>query len=197
MRFILASNNRKKLDELREILSGFGAEVVSQREAGLDIEAEETGTTFEENALIKAHAACNALKEPSIADDSGLVVEALDGAPGVYSARYGGCNSDPERMALLLKNMDGKENRKAKFVSCVACVFPNGDVLTARGECEGEIALEPRGNGGFGYDPVFLLPSGKTMAELDPAEKNAVSHRGSALKKFELELRKYYDDADE
>jgi len=194
MRFILASNNRKKLDELREILSGFGAEVVSQCEAGLELEAEETGTTFEENALIKARAACDALKEPSIADDSGLVVEALDGAPGVYSARYGGCNTDPERISLLLKNMDRKENRKAKFVSCIACVFPNGDVLTARGECEGEIALEPTGNGGFGYDPVFLLPSGKTMAELDPAEKNAVSHRGNALKKFELELRKYYAD---
>lgn len=194
MRFILASNNRKKLDELREILSGLGAEVVSQREAGLDLEAEETGTTFEENALIKARAACVALNEPSIADDSGLVVEALDGAPGVYSARYGGCKTDPERIALLLKNMEGKENRKAKFVSCIACVFPSGDVLTARGECEGEIALKPTGNGGFGYDPIFLLPDRRTMAELSREEKNALSHRGRALRKFEAELREYYAD---
>ena len=197
MRFVIASNNKKKLTELKTILSGFGAQVVSQSEAGLDFEAEETGTTFEENALIKARAACAALGEPSIADDSGLVVDALGGQPGVYSARYGGedCQSDEDRVNLLLKNMQEKTDRRARFVSCIACVYPNGDVITARGECEGMITLAPRGEGGFGYDPVFGLPGkGMTMAELSAEEKNAVSHRGAALRNFEEKLRKYYAD---
>ncbi|NLH00800.1 MAG: non-canonical purine NTP pyrophosphatase, partial [Clostridiales bacterium] len=142
MRYILASNNKGKLKEMKAILEGFGAEVISQGEAGLSLKAEETGTTFEENALIKAKAACKALNEPAIADDSGLSVEALDGAPGVYSARYGGeaCRNDADRIRLLLKNLEGKENRNAKFISCIACVFPNGDEITARGECDGTIA---------------------------------------------------------
>lgn len=197
MKFVIASNNKKKLKELKTILSGFGAQVVSQSEAGLNFEAEETGTTFEENALIKARAACEALGEPSIADDSGLVVDALGGQPGVYSARYGGedCQSDEDRVNLLLKNMQGKTNRVARFVSCIACVFPNGDLITARGECEGMITHTPRGEGGFGYDPVFELPGkGMTMAELSAEEKNAVSHRGAALRNFEEKLRKYYAD---
>ena len=192
MRYILASNNRGKLREMKAILAETGAEVVSQREAGADFEAEETGTTFEENALIKARAACAALGEPAIADDSGLCVDALGGAPGVYSARYGGCKTDPERLALLLKNLGDEKNREAKFVSCIACVFPNGDVLTARGECPGTITTVPRGDGGFGYDPVFELPgTGKTMSELTEEEKNAVSHRGRALKQFQEKLREY------
>ena len=192
MRYILASNNRGKLREMKAILAETGAEVVSQREAGADFEAEETGTTFEENALIKARAACAALGEPAIADDSGLCVDALGGAPGVYSARYGGCKTDPERLALLLKNLGDEKNREAKFVSCIACVFPNGDVLTARGECPGTITAAPRGENGFGYDPVFELPgTGKTMAQLTEEEKNAVSHRGRALKQFQEKLREY------
>ena len=192
MRYILASNNRGKLREMKAILAETGAEVVSQREAGADFEAEETGTTFEENALIKARAACAALGEPAIADDSGLCVDALGGAPGVYSARYGGCKTDPDRVALLLKNLGDEKNRSAKFVSCIACVFPNGDVLTARGECPGTITSVPRGDGGFGYDPVFELPgTGKTMAQLTEEEKNAVSHRGHALKQFQEKLREY------
>ena len=195
MRYILASNNKGKLREMKAILADLGSEVVSQSEAGLELEAEETGTTFEENALIKAKAACEALLEPAIADDSGLAVEALDGAPGVYSARYGGCTTDEERVSLLLKNLDGEKKRNAKFVSCIACVFPNGDVITARGECEGEITAQPRGVGGFGYDPVFEIPGmGKTRAELSPEEKNAVSHRGKALKIFEMKLREYNAD---
>ena len=192
MRYILASNNNGKLREMKVILAETGAEVVSQREAGADFEAEETGTTFEENALIKARAACQALGEPAIADDSGLCVDALGGAPGVYSARYGGCKTDPERLALLLKNLGDEKNREAKFVSCIACVFPNGDVLTARGECPGTITAAPRGENGFGYDPVFELPgTGKTMAQLTEEEKNAVSHRGRALKAFQEKLREY------
>ena len=192
MRYILASNNNGKLREMKVILAETGAEVVSQREAGADFEAEETGTTFEENALIKARAACQALGEPAIADDSGLCVDALGGAPGVYSARYGGCKTDPERVALLLKNLGDEKDREAKFVSCIACVFPNGDVLTARGECPGTITAAPRGENGFGYDPVFELPgTGKTMAQLTEEEKNAVSHRGRALKAFQEKLREY------
>jgi len=197
MRYILASNNKGKLKEMKAILVSVGAEVLSQSEAGLELEAEETGTTFEENSFIKAKAACLALGEPAIADDSGLAVEALNGAPGVYSARYGGnaCENDAERVALLLKNLEGEKNRKAKFISCIACVFPNGDVISARGECAGGITLVPRGTGGFGYDPVFeLTGTGQTMAELAPEEKNAVSHRASALKIFEKKLREYNAD---
>ena len=135
MRFILASNNKGKLSEMSAILSDFGIQVCSQSQAGLSLEAEETGTSFEENAIIKARAACNALGEPSVADDSGLVVEALGGEPGVYSARYGGesCNSDSQRMQLLLKNMQGQENRSACFVSCIACAFPNVVLMSAQG----------------------------------------------------------------
>ncbi|MBP8640648.1 MAG: XTP/dITP diphosphatase [Oscillospiraceae bacterium] len=195
MRYILASNNKGKLKEIKAILSDFGSEVISQSEAGLSLEAEETGVTFEENALIKARAACEALSQPAIADDSGLAVESLGGAPGVYSARYGGCTTDEERVSLLLRNLEGIENRRAKFVSCIACAFPNGDIITARGECEGRITDKPRGDGGFGYDPVFEIPTiGKTMAELSPEEKNAVSHRGKALRIFEMKLREYNAD---
>lgn len=194
MRYILASNNSGKLREIKQILADLDAEVVSQSEAGLIIDAEETGSTFEENAYIKARAACDALNEPSIADDSGLEVSALNGEPGVYSARYGGetCKNDGDRLDLLLKNLEREKNREAKFVSCIACVFPNGDTITARGECEGVITTEARGSGGFGYDPVFEIPAtGKTMAELNSGEKNAVSHRGKALKIFEMKLREY------
>lgn len=193
MRFILASNNEGKLRELREILSAHGAEVVSQREAGLCLEAEENGATFAENAVIKANAACIASGEPAIADDSGLCVDALGGAPGVRSARYGGPGlSDDDRTELLLKNLENVEQRGAKFVSSIACVFPNGDVLRAEGECRGEITRAPVGDGGFGYDPVFYIPEkGKTMAELLPEEKNSISHRGAALEKFEKKLDEY------
>lgn len=195
MRYILASNNKGKLKEMKAILADLSAEVVSQSEAGLSLEADETGTTFEENALIKARAACKALSEPAIADDSGLAVETLGGAPGVYSARYGGCATDEERVKLLLKNLSGERNRRAKFVSCIACCFTNGDVITARGECEGIITFAPRGEGGFGYDPIFELPeTGRTMAELSDEEKNTVSHRGKALKIFEMKLREYNAD---
>ncbi|MGE4353108.1 MAG: RdgB/HAM1 family non-canonical purine NTP pyrophosphatase [Oscillospiraceae bacterium] len=197
MKFILASNNKKKLHELREILADIGAEVLSQSEAGLNLEVEETGTTFEENAYLKAKGACDALNLPAIADDSGLCVDVLGGAPGVYSARYGGenCRSDDARYAYLLKNIGDAENRTARFVSCITCVFPNGDRITTRGECEGEILRAPRGEGGFGYDPVFLpLGSEKSMAELSAGEKNAISHRGRALQKFKVKLREYYAD---
>ena len=195
MRFILASNNKGKLRELKDILSelDIDAEVVSQREAGYDIEAEETGKTFYENAMIKAKAALEASGEPSIADDSGLCVDALGGAPGVYSARYGGeGSSDEDKILLLLKNMEGAEQRSARFVSSIVCVFPNGDTLESEGVCQGVILREPRGENGFGYDPVFYLPElGKSMAELSEEEKNRVSHRGKAVRAFGEKLREY------
>lgn len=191
MKFVLASNNRKKLIEMSDILSGLGIEVISLSEAGVTDSPEETGVTFAENALIKADAACKATGMPSIADDSGLVVDALGGAPGVYSARYGGPGlSDEQRYMLLLKNMEGKEQRDARFVSSIACRFPDGTLITAEGICPGTIMHAPAGTGGFGYDPVFCVAeTGKGMAELTAEEKNAISHRGRALRTFCGRLR--------
>jgi XTP/dITP diphosphohydrolase len=193
MKFILASNNKKKLKEMRDILHSLGLEVISQSEAGLDIEVEETGKTFAENAFLKASEACRLTGMPAIADDSGLVVSALGGEPGVYSARYGGEGlGDEERYLHLLKNMEDAEQRGAKFVSAIVCVFPRGDMLSASGECRGEILRSARGRGGFGYDPVFFVPElGKTFAELGPEDKNEISHRGRALREFSDVLRGY------
>lgn len=194
--FVLASKNRKKLEEMREILGALGIRVLSQAEAGVDLEPEETGETFEENALIKARAVMEASGLPAIADDSGLAVDALGGGPGVHSARYGGSHdrSDEERTRFLLQNMADKEQRGAKYVSVIAAAFPDGTALTARGECAGEIAREFRGTGGFGYDPVFRLPDGRHMAELTSEEKNRISHRGKALVEMKRILMEKYDD---
>lgn len=193
MTFVLASNNKDKLRELRAILSAYGLDVKSQGEAGIDLEVEETGETFYDNALLKAEAAARATGLPAIADDSGLMVDALGGAPGVYSKRYGGGDlNDAERNTLLLKNLKDTEHRGAKFVSSIVCVFPNGDIVAAEGACGGSILPEPRGTGGFGYDPVFLVTAmGKSMAELTPEEKNSVSHRGNALRLFAPKLKDY------
>ena len=195
MKFVLASNNSGKLREMRDILSELGIDIISQKDAGLDIDPEETGATFAENAMIKAKAACEASGLPAIADDSGLMTEALNGAPGVYSARYGGINGeklpDEERNALLIKNLSAYDNKNAKFVSSIACVFPDGRTVTAEGECHGVIIDAPRGENGFGYDPIFYIPGlHKTMAELTAAEKNGISHRGNALRKFADKLEK-------
>ena len=193
MRAVLASKNEKKLRELREILSGFGMEVILQSQAGVDVEVEETGETFEENAILKAEAVCRATGLPAISDDSGLMVDALGGAPGVYSARYGGEGlDDTGRWQRLLGNMEGEDNRACRFISVICCAFPNGDRILARGECPGRLAREASGQGGFGYDPVFYLPDlGKSMAELSPEEKNQISHRGNALRVFQQELERY------
>ena len=193
MKLVLASKNPKKLKEMNEILSTFGIEVCLQSDVGLDLDVEETGTTFEENSLLKAKAIMEASGLPAIADDSGLCVDALGGAPGVYSARYGGEGlDDVGRYRLLLENLKGLSPRTAKFVSVITCCFPNGDVLTARGECPGTIAFAPQGDNGFGYDPVFWLPQlKKTFAQLSAEEKNAISHRGNALKEFQTILDEY------
>ena len=193
MKLVLASKNKKKLVEMNDILSHLGIEVCSEAEAGVDVEVEETGTTFEENSLLKAKAVMEASGLPAIADDSGLCVDALGGAPGVYSARYGGPGlDDVGRYQLLLENMKGQMPRTARFVSVITCCFPNGDVLSARGECEGTIAFAPMGEGGFGYDPVFFVPElKKTFSQLTPDEKNAISHRGKALRAFQGKLEEY------
>lgn len=199
MKAVLASNNKKKMVEMRAILGELGVEVLSQAEVGVSIEPEENGTTFEENSRIKAVAIMEATGLPAIADDSGLVVEALDGAPGVYSARYGGEGlDDTGRWQLLLKNMEGKENRACKFVSVICCAFPDGTQLMARGEVHGVVAQGPSGEGGFGYDPIFWLPEqGKSMAELSAEEKNQISHRGNALRVFKKELEKKLNGTDQ
>jgi XTP/dITP diphosphohydrolase len=193
MTFVLASNNKGKLEEMRAILSGFGYRVISQAEAGVTTEAEESGETFYDNALKKAAAAAEATGLPAIADDSGLIVEYLGGAPGVYSKRYGGEGlSDGDRNSIILKNMENAERRGAKFVSSIVCVFPDGGVVSAEGVCHGSILRAPRGTGGFGYDPVFFVSSlGKSMAELTTDEKNSVSHRGNALRIFVRRLQEY------
>ena len=193
MKVILASKNQHKLTELSAILSQLGFEIALESEYGLDIDVEETGTTFEENSFLKADAVMKASGLPVLADDSGLMVDALDGAPGVYSARYGHKASDKERTAYLLENMkevpEGK--RGAKFVCVITCLFPDGRKIVARGECPGVIARAPHGENGFGYDPVFYLPElGMTYAELPSEQKNAISHRARALQDF---CRKYQE----
>ena len=194
MDFLIATHNMKKRDELQRILSPLGVHVLTADEAGVDLtDVEETGTTFEENALLKARSGCKEGKMPCIADDSGRCVDALDGAPGVYSARFAGehGNDDKnnEKLLSLLSDVP-PEKRTARFVSTVACVFPDGRELVVRGECEGKIGYEKRGENGFGYDPLFYVGE-RTFAEFTPEEKDAVSHRGNALRALTEALPAY------
>lgn len=193
MKMVLASKNPHKLTEMTAILSQLGVEVVLESDVGVNVDVEETGETFEENSLLKARAVMEATGLPAIADDSGLCVTALGGGPGVYSARYGGEGLDDKgRYELVLQGLSGQLDRSAKFVSVITACFPNGDVLTARGECPGLITYAPRGSGTFGYDPIFLVPEKKkTFAQMEGEEKNAISHRGRAMQKFKVELEKY------
>lgn len=190
-KFVLASHNPGKLAEMQAILSSLGVDVVSPEALGLSVAVEETGGTFAENAMLKARAYCQAAGLPAIADDSGLCVDALNGGPGVYSARYGGDGLDDRgRCMLLLSNMRGQTTRAAHFSCAIACAFPDGGTLTAEGRCDGAIAFAPLGDGGFGYDPLFLLTEkGKTFAQLSAEEKSAVSHRGKALAQFAEALK--------
>ena len=194
MDFLIATHNMKKRAELERILKPIGVRVLLAEEAGVELtDVEETGVTFEENAFLKADSGCKESGMPCIADDSGLAVDALDGAPGVYSARYGHKASDKERTAYLLENMKDvpEERRGAKFVCVITCLFPDGRKIVARGECPGVIARAPHGENGFGYDPVFYLPElGMTYAELPSEQKNAISHRARALQDF---CRKYQE----
>ena len=193
MKYVLATHNPGKLKEMGAILARFGVEVVSPKDLGLTVEVEETGATFAENAMLKAKAICAAAQLPAIADDSGLCVDALNGGPGVYSARYGGEGLDDKgRYMLLLNSMRGQTTRAAHFACAIACAFPNGDTLTAEGRCDGTIAFAPMGEGGFGYDPVFFVPDkAKTFGQLTSEEKSAISHRGRALESFVGKLETY------
>ena len=191
MKFVLATQNPKKLKEMSAILGELGVEVVSEADLGVKIEVEETGETFAENSLLKAKAVMEATKLPAIADDSGLCVDALNGGPGVYSARFGGEGlDDTGRYRLLLQMLHGQADRRAHFHTTITCAFPNGDVLQDDGEVEGTIAFAPMGENGFGYDPLFYYePLKKSFAQLTPEEKNSVSHRRRALESLCDKLR--------
>ncbi len=192
MQFVIATGNAHKLAEMQRILAPLGVNACSPQQLGVRLpEVDETGETFEENAYLKAASACAATGLPAVADDSGLCVDALGGAPGVYSARYAGENAtDGQRIEKLLQELKDvpAAGRTARFVSAVCCVWPNGERLTVRGVCEGSVAFAPAGEGGFGYDPVFLV-KGKSFAQLTPAQKDAVSHRGQALAALQQALR--------
>ena len=194
MKIVLASKNKHKLEEISKITEKFGFELVLQSELGIDLDVEENGTTFEENSLIKARAVMEATGLPALADDSGICVDALNGEPGIYSARYGFDESldDWGRLQLLLKNTESVPDgcRQAKFVCVITMVTPGGQTIRARGEIHGELLREPRGTNGFGYDPIFYYPPlGVTTAEMSAADKNQVSHRANALKIFNEKLK--------
>lgn len=187
MKILIATHNKHKLQEMARILEPMGYEVVTDRDIGIELtDVEENGTTFLENARIKAKAGCEESGLICIADDSGLCVDALDGEPGVYSARYcgehGNDSANNEKLLLKLKDI-ADENRTARFVCAICVCFPEGSEITAEGICEGKIGYEYRGNNGFGYDPLFMVGN-KSFAELTAKEKDAVSHRGNALKEL-------------
>ena len=194
MKVVLASKNKHKLVEISKITEKFGMELVLQSELGVDIDVEETGTTFEENSFLKAEAVMKATGLPALADDSGIAVDALNGEPGIYSARYGFDDTldDWGRLQLLLKNTehvpDGQ--RQAQFVCVITMVTPEGQKIQARGEIHGELLRAPVGENGFGYDPIFYYPpAGMSTAEMSPEAKNEVSHRGNALKVLNEKLK--------
>ena len=192
MKFFIATKNAHKLREFLQIFEGTDVQIISENDLSIPLaEAEETGTTFEENALIKAKAGLLATGLPSIADDSGLCVDYLNGAPGVYSARYAGEHGDDlANNQKLLSELDGvpEEKRTARFISAIACVFPDGREFTVTGKCEGKIAFVPSGKCGFGYDPLFISEKG-CFGEISAEEKNAISHRSRAIVEFRKELK--------
>lgn len=194
MKVVLASKNPHKLEEISKITEKFGFELVLQSELGVDIDVEENGTTFEENSFIKAEAVMKATGLPALADDSGIAVDALNGEPGIYSARYGFDDSldDWGRLQLLLKNTEDVPDgqRQAQFVCVITMVTPDGKVIQARGEIHGELLRAPVGENGFGYDPIFFYPpAGMSTAQMRPEEKNRVSHRANALHVFYEKLK--------
>lgn len=201
MKVVLASKNPHKLVEINQIMAPLGVELLLESDVGVDIEVEETGTTFEENSFLKAEAVMKATGLPALADDSGIAVDALNGEPGVYSARYGGDESldDWGRLCLLLKNTENVPDgsRQAQFVSVITLVYPDGRYIQARGEVHGELLREARGQGGFGYDPIFYYPPyGCSFGEVPAEKKNAVSHRANALKAFYEKFIKENENVD-
>ncbi|MBO5494903.1 MAG: RdgB/HAM1 family non-canonical purine NTP pyrophosphatase [Eubacterium sp.] len=193
MDFILATNNMKKLAEMQRILSPLGINVVTAKMLGKELEeVVEDGDTFEANARLKAYAACKQMNMPAIADDSGFCVDYLDGAPGIYSARFsGGHGNDEANNDLLLEKLDGVplEQRGAEYVCAICCVFPDGREISVRGICRGFIGFERDGNEGFGYDPLFLV-DGRAFGRYTAEEKDRISHRGNALRLLVNELEK-------
>ena len=191
-RIIIATSNEGKMKEFRALLSHKDVEIVSMKEAGIDIDIDENGTTFEENAAIKAKTVCDYSGCLCLSDDSGLVIDFLGGEPGIYSARYLGHDTPyEEKNRIIIDRLKGipEEKRTARFVCAVAAAFPDGRVLTVKDTFEGRIADEPAGCGGFGYDPIFFFPpADMTSAEMTAEEKNAVSHRGKALRAMKEEL---------
>ena len=192
-KIIFATGNEHKMIEIRAILSDLGAEILSQKEAGIKADVVEDGATFEENAMIKAEAICKMTGEIVLADDSGLEIDYLNKEPGIYSARYMGEDTSYHiKNASLIERLNGvpDEKRTARFVCAVAAAFPDGSVKTVRGTMEGRIGYEEKGENGFGYDPIFYLPEyGCTSAELSGKEKNKISHRGKALRAIKDELK--------
>ena len=195
MKIIFATGNAGKIREVKAILADLNMEVISMKEAGVTSEAEENGTTFAENAIIKARDIAERVQGAIVmADDSGLVVDALNGEPGIYSARYLGEDTSYRiKNANIIQRLEGVpvEKRTARFACAIAAVLPGGEVLTAEGTIEGYIGYEERGEGGFGYDPIFMVPElSRSTAELTAEEKNAISHRGKALEAMKLKLQK-------
>lgn len=195
MKIVFATGNAGKVREVKAILQDLNMEVYSMKELGIQSDAAENGTTFAENAIIKAKDVAGKVPDAIVmADDSGLVVDALNGEPGIYSARYMGEDTSYRiKNANIMKRMEGVplEKRTARFVSAIAAVMPDGTVLTTEGTIEGYIGYEERGEGGFGYDPIFMVPElGCSTAELSAEDKNAISHRGRALAKMKTEIQK-------
>lgn len=196
MRLLVATNNPNKKREITEILGPLGFEIVIPKDLGVRFDPEETGNTFEENAMIKAQCGFDLTGIGTIADDSGLCVNALGGKPGIYSARYGGEDATyPEKIALLQGEIGTSSDRSASFVCAIACVLSSDVKFTVTGRCLGQIAHESAGSGGFGYDPIFYIPSlGKTFSELSDEEKNAISHRGAALAALRKKLEEIQEN---
>ena len=193
MRIVIATHNKHKVIEFKRILEPLGFEVVSQTDANINAVAVEDGKTFAENSLKKAETVKNAGNCISIADDSGICIDAFDGAPGIYSARFLGEDTPyTEKNAIVLDKLKDipEKDRGARYVCAISCVFPNGDVISAEGICEGKIGYEPKGSNGFGYDPIFYVGD-KSMAEISDEEKDLISHRGIALRKFVDKLKNY------
>ncbi len=186
---VIATKNRGKVKDFETLFQPLGYEVVTMFDVAPNMEIEETGTTFEENAVLKAEALSKALNKMVIADDSGLAIDALDGEPGVYSARYAGDHDDEANIQKVLANLEGVQERTARFVCVIAVATPSQATYTVRGECVGEITTAKKGDNGFGYDPIFYVPTlEKTMAQLTAEQKASVSHRGNALRKLQDKL---------
>lgn len=193
MKFLIATHNNHKVTEFKRILEPLGVEVISQKEAGFDVEVVEDGTTFAENAKLKAESVSRAGNCVAIADDSGICIDAFDGGPGIYSSRFLGEDTPyTEKNAIILDRLKDvpDEKRTARYVCAICCIFPNGDVIETEGRCEGKMGYESKGGNGFGYDPIFMVDD-RSLAEISDAEKDEISHRGIALKKFVEELKSY------